>query len=184
MTQDELIDQILLDVPDVPRASVLDQIKRMARELCQDTDVYAHTGLIVVGARTGYPQVIPPTGEPLRILWLKDGTRTLKAEQDFFQSSPTSIEFSYRPKQDVLTGRMACKPELSEDVPEELLNRWSEVIGNGARWRLLMLPQAWQDKELAMHYRNLFITGSNDAQRLVHFGHARGGARVKPRRYI
>ena len=38
MTLDELVNQVILDVPEAPIMTIRDQIKRMARELCQEAD--------------------------------------------------------------------------------------------------------------------------------------------------
>lgn len=185
MTQDDLIDQIQLDIPDAPRASVAEQIKRMARELCDEADVWVHTGIVVVAAKTGYPQLLVPSdGEALRILELKDGDRPLSPGCDFNQPSQSRITLMGTPKNDDLTGRLACRPTLTVEVPDILLTEWGDTIGDGARWRLLMMPQPWKDPGLASYYRTEFFAGVSRAKQKATTGHARGGRRVRPRQFL
>ncbi|MDP4546486.1 hypothetical protein [Marinobacter sp. MDS2] len=185
MTQDELIDQVLLDIPGAPRATVRDQLKRMARELCQAADAWVHRGYVVVAARSHYPQLIVPEGaEPLRIRSLKAGDRVLRLGADYRQPEPGRVEMLRQPDRDSLTGELACRPTTTEPLPESLLNDWADPIGNGARWRLLMMPQPWKDPALAAHYHTQYRAGVHDAKQAATLGHARGGARVRPRPFI
>ena len=185
MTLDDLVDQIQLDIPDAPRATVADQIKRMARELCQEADAWVHTGIIVVGAKSGYPQLLVPSeAEALRIVILHDGTRPLKAGVHYEQRAQDRITLLTTTDKDELTGRLSCRPKLTESVPAELLQNWPDVIADGARWRLFLMPQPWRDTELATYHQRLFRAGTTDAKQKATLGHARGGARVKMRPFL
>jgi len=184
MNQDELIDQIQLDVPDAPRATVADQIKRLARHLCEEADAWVHTGIVVVAAKSGYPQLVPMEGEPLRITELNDGDRQLRPWLDFVQPMPDVIDLLHTTGKDTLTGKVAMRPKLTEDVPAALITDWSRTLSDGVRWRLFLMPQPWQNPELASYYQRQFQSGITEAKRYATLGHARGGARVKMRRFI
>jgi len=185
MTLNEIVSQVTVDVPEAPLMTVREQIKRMARELCQDSEAWAVEGLVVVAAKSGYPQLLAPEGgEVLRILELYDGDRLMRPGQDFEQRRPDSIEILRKPQSDTLTGRLACRPETGADLPDTLLKDWGDTLANGARWRLLLMPQPWQNPELGSYYQAQYRIGSTDAKRLAILGHARGGNRVKARRFI
>jgi len=99
MTIDDLVNQVAIDVPDAPLMTVREQIKRMARELCQEADAWVIEGIVVVAAKSGYAQVLTPeNGEVLRISALKDTDRYLKANFDFEQKRPTRSPCCATPK--------------------------------------------------------------------------------------
>lgn len=184
MTQDELIDQIQLDIPDAPRATVADQIKRMARELCSEANTWVYDGIVVVAAKSGYPQLVPVDGEPLRIIELKDNDQAMVAGRDFTQPTASTVELLRNTSKDTLTGKLAMRPTMADDVPDSLLTDWYDTISNGTLWRLYLMPQPWKNPELATYYQRQYRSGVADAKRLANFGHQRGGARVKMRRFI
>jgi hypothetical protein len=185
MTLDELVNQVILDVPEAPIMTIREQIKRMARELCQEADAWVVEGIVVVAAKSGYPQVLTPeNGEVLRISALKDTDRPLKANFDFEQKRPDQITMLRDTKSDTLTGRLACRPAVGADLPDALLNDHADAIADGARWRLLLMPQPWRNPEMATYYQTQYRSGTTDAKRLASFGHARGGVRVKARQFI
>lgn len=184
MTQDDLIDQIQLDVPDAPRATVADQIKRMARDLCDEADAWTQTGIIVVAAKSGYPQLITAEGEPLRIVELKDNGRAMTAGRDFVQPTPSTVELLRTTTKDSLTGRLALRPTLSDDVPDALITDWHNTLADGVLWRLFLMPQPWRNPELASYHQRRWMSGLSDAKRRATHGYARGGARVKMRPFL
>lgn len=184
MTQDDLIDLIQLDIPEAPRAAIAEQALRMARELCDEADAWTHQGYLVVAAKSGYPQMVETEGEPLRIVSLEDGGMTMVAGRDFVQSAPNRIQLLRKTQKDVLTGTLAMRPYLNTTMPESLLTDWGPVIANGARWRLLLLPQPWRNPEMATYYQTEYRAGVSDAKRRAIHGHAKGTTRVKARRFI
>lgn len=185
MTQDDLVDMIELDIPDAPRATILDQAKRMARELCQEANAWVLTGIAVVGAKSGYPQLLAPEdADVLRIIALTDGDKPLCPRKHFDQFSAGRVTLHVKPQNDSLSGTIACRPKVGADIPADLLLNYADTIADGARWRLLMMPQPWQQPDLASFHRDLYLSGVSDAKRKAAFGHAQGGARVRPRRFI
>lgn len=185
MTQDDLIDQIQLDIPDAPRATVADQIQRMARELCDAGDAWVYTGIVVVGAKSGYPQLlVPENAEPLRIAALSDNGHPMVSGRDFVQPTPATVELLRKTTKDSLTGKLALRPVPGAAVPEAVLTHWHAVIADGVLWRLFLMPQPWRNPELATYYQRQFRAGTTEAKQRATHGYARGGARVKMRPFI
>ena len=185
MTQDELIDLVQLDIPDAPRASIRDQMQRMARELCQDANAMVASGIVVVGAKSGYPQLLVPNdSEPLRILELMDGQCRLAPGRHYSQPAPGQVMINGNVSNDTLTGKVACRPKYGTDIPESLLTEHGDTIANGARWRLLLMPQPWMNPELASYYQQSYQAGVVDAQRRHLYGHAKGSASIRLRKFV
>ncbi|MBW5800678.1 hypothetical protein [Halomonas elongata] len=185
MTLDDLVHQVAQDVPEAPLMTVRDTITRMARELCTEADVWVQEGEpVVVAANTDNPEIVASSGEPLRLISLQIDGRERVQGHSFYQPTPTTIELYQRPKASMLYGRLACRPAMGDIPPDEVMERWGMAIANGARWRLLMLPQPWRDFERANYYHQQYLTDVATARQNSRLGHARGGARVKARRFI
>jgi len=165
--------------------TIRESLSRMAREMCTEADIWVEQGPVVVAANTDYPQVAGMDGEPLRIRWLLlGGRRVRQSNSTFVQHTPETITFSRKPEESLLEGALACRPSPGDMPPDEVVSRWGEVIADGARWRLLMMPQKWQNAELASYYNRQYRLGVASARQLSALGHAHGGSRVKPRRFI
>lgn len=185
MKLDDLVREVALEVPDAPKASIHDMLSWSARELCTEADAWvSEEQPVIYGANSDYPAIVAPAGESLRIVYLRIGDREVMQGAWFEQRSPTDIHFHKTPDSDVIAGRIACRPRPGEMPPDAVTGRWSSVIADGARWRLLLLPQSWQNPELASYYQQRFLTGIADAKQHARLGHARGGARVKMRPFI
>lgn len=185
MTLDDLVADVALEVPDAPRASIRDMIAWAARELCTEADAWVtDEEPIIYGADTDFPMIVAPRGEPLRIVSLTLGGREVVQGSEFEQRGPGEVHFHRRLDTPVVHGRLACRPKVGEMPPDEVTGRWSSAIADGARWRLLLLPQPWRNPELAAYYQQRFLAGITDARQHSRLGHARGGARVKARRFI
>lgn len=182
---DDLIDSVALEVPDAPRATIRDMLSWASREFCTEADAWVtEEGPVIYGADSDYPMIVAPAGEAIRIVSLTLNGRTVTQGEGFQQSSPTEVVFSQTPSQPVVNGRLACRPKPGDLPANEVLSRWGEPIADGARWRLLLLPQAWQNPELSSYYQRRFLAGITDARQQSRLGHARGGARVKMRRFV
>ena len=183
MKLDDLTRQVLQEVPEAPLMTIKDQIRRMAREFCTEADAWVETGYVVAGATGQYPQIVSGQGQPLRVIELFDGEERISGGS-FRQSTSTTIEFDRTPENDMLKGRVACRPGLDDDPPDEVLERWAEPIGDGAKWRLLMMPQPWQNGELSSFYQRSYNAGINEAKRLSRLGHNNGRNRVRARPFL
>ncbi|MGK0546341.1 hypothetical protein ACSEE7_12640 [Halomonas cupida] len=184
MRTDDLIDEILMDIP-APRATIREAISRSARRLCTEADVWVQRREpVVVAANTDYPQIAAADGEPLRIRYLTIDGRKTRAGEGWDQPEASLIVFQQKPKQSLIFGELACRPEHDDMPPDDVVDRWAEVIEHGARYRLLMMHQAWANPNLAAHHDQRFMSGVFSARQYVNHGHARGTARVKARRFI
>lgn len=183
MTLNELADDIALDVPDAPLATIRDMIRWAERQFCTDADAWVVTQEpVVVAADTPYAEVEAPAGaEPMRIVVLKSEGRDLKPGFDYVQVTPTRVDFRQTPKVSILYGELAVRPKVGQSMPDADFARWADDIGHGARHRLMMLPQPWKDLQLAEYHRKLFQAGKHDAKQASRLGHQLGGAQVKLR---
>lgn len=186
MTLDELIDDVALEVPDAPRATIGDMLRWAARRLCTEADVWVERDIpVVVAANTDYAQLASPgDGEALRVVSLTVGSRDLKSGRDYEQISPTEVRFTRTPDDDVIHGAVACRPLPGRMMPSELLSYWHEALAHGARYRLFLLPHAWRDADLAQLHQRHFNAHIAQARQRAALGYARGGRRVRMRRFV
>jgi len=187
MTLDDLIDDVALDVPDAPRASIRDTLRWAQRELAREGNAWVVSDEpVIVAADTAYAELEPPVdAEPVRILSVEVDGRAIHPGSDYRQVSPTRIELRRTPDASTLRGRLAVAPTSdAPDLPLELLSQHAETLKHGARYRLLMLPQAWRNPEIAMLHQRYWLAGISDAKRLASYGFQAGGARVRTRRFI
>ena len=156
------------------------------RELCSEGNVWlVSDGPVVVGANTPFAEVDVPSGaETLRITKLMQGGVELVPGLDYKQLGGNGVQFlRAQPKEVTLLGEIACKPAYGQDMPVELISRWAEAIMDGARSRLLILPQEWQNPTLSEHYRRKFIDAQSYARSLAVSGHQSGSVRMKAPRF-
>jgi hypothetical protein len=88
--------------------------------------------------------------------------------------------------EDTLKLHVALRPiKSSVRVPAELYERWSEVIGFGARARLHDTPgQPYTNTEAAREYRKWFMSGFGDAKIQANRGRSRAPLMVRPPRIV
>ncbi len=185
MSIDDLVQDVITFVPEAPLMTIREAVQWAARKLCTEADAWVtEEQPIIYGADSDYPMIVAPQGEPLRIVSLTLNGREAVQGEGFEQRSPTEIHFSQKPRESAVSGRLACRPKRGNMPPAEVSERWSEPIIDGATWRLLMMPQPWKNPELASYYERRFLAGISDAKQHSRLGHARGGARVKMRRYV
>ncbi|MCE3025730.1 hypothetical protein [Salinicola sp. DM10] len=181
----EMTQMVSVDVPTAPLMTVRDALAWAARAFCTDADAWVVEGQpVVVAANTDYPEVLSDEGEPLRILSLALEGGERRQGEGFSQVSATSIHFDRRPSESVLYGSLACRPTVGEMPPAVVCDRWGEAFCDGARYRLLVMPQPWRDPDMARHYRDNFERAKASARQLSSLGHGIGGACVKMRRFI
>jgi len=185
MRLDDMVDALVLEVPGCPRPLIRDMLRWAQRELCTEGNAWIfNDGPVVVGANTPYAEVEVPSGaEALRLIDLRlPSGQTLKPGYDYLQTGSNGVEFLRgRPDSITLLGSMACRPAHGQDMPAELLARWSGALMEGARYRLLLLPQPWQNPQLAELYRRQFLVAQSDARQLARQGYQSGTYRAHPR---
>ncbi|WP_163557583.1 hypothetical protein [Halomonas sp. NO4] len=186
-TLDELVDNVVMEVPDAPLMTIRDMLRWAGRRLCTEADVWVERdGPIVAGADTDYPEVIVPAGaEALRIRELKtDDDFTYELGVHFTQPTPSTVAFEIDPSDSLLYGELAVRPQPGKTPPESVMERYYEALCDGARSRLFLLPQPWQNADLATLYQRRFQAAITEAKQHAQLGHARGTRRVKARRFI
>lgn len=184
MTINDLVESLIIEVPECPLPTIRDMIRWAQRELCSEGNVWVVSdGPVVVGANTPFAEVEAPLGaEILRIISLADGDRALVPGADFKQLGGGGVHFMRSPPESaMLTGSVSCMPTYGKDLPASIMSRWSEAIMDGARSRLLILPQPWQNPVLSEHYRRKFLDALAYAGDLASTGHQYGSIRMKVR---
>lgn len=175
MTLDELVTDTALAVPDTPRASIQDMLRWAARELCDQGNAWVVKQSLAASGEPPSAELAAPEGaEPLRVINLAFPHR---------QTAPDRVEFQRYPGDEVIA-RVAVRPLPGQDLPETLLSRYAETLRHGALARLLLLPQPWRDPELALDHRRQWLAGITEAKSQATHGFQRGGARVRPRRFV
>lgn len=185
MRLDDMVDALVLEVPGCPRPLIRDMLRWAQRELCTEGNAWIfNDGPVVAGANTPYAEVeVPPGAEALRLIDLRlPSGQALKPGYDYRQTGSNGVEFlRSRPDSITLLGSMACRPAHGQDMPAELLARWSGALMDGARYRLLLLPQPWQNPQPAELYRRQFLGAQSDARQLAREGYQSGTYRAHPR---
>lgn len=185
MRLDDMVDALVLEVPGCPRPLIRDMLRWAQRELCTEGNAWIfNDGPVVVGANTPYAEVETPSGaETLRLIDLRlPSGQALKPGYDYRQTGSNGVEFLRgRPDSITLLGSMACRPAHGQDMPAELLARWSDALMDGARYRLLIMPQPWRNPELAEMYRRQFLAAQSRARQLAREGYQSGTYRAHPR---
>lgn len=186
MTINDLVDSLIIEVPGCPLPTIRDQLRWAQRELCAEGNVWiSRDGPVVVAANTGHAEVEAPAGaEALRIVSLFDGARRLTPGVDYRQLGPSTVALTRPAGQSALLGELACRPLPGADMPPDLLARWGEALSDGARYKLLILPQPWRDAAMAEFYRRKFADAQTDARALAHDGMQYGSVRMSVRRFV
>lgn len=186
MDIEDLVDKVMLDVPDCPLMTIRQAVLWAARDFCTRADAWVERDKHVVAMINPLEgQVISPTfGEPVRLVSLKIGDKDTTQDGLWQQPTPTTVKFTREIEDQILIGALAMRPHRDKAPPEEVIIRWGEAFEDGARYRLLIMPQPWRDPDMAQHYRTQFSQAVSEAKAASRLGHARGHNRVKPRRFI
>jgi len=186
MTINDLADGLAIELPGCPLATIRDMLRWAQRELCTEGNAWiSRDGPVVVGANTSFAEVEAPAGaEALRVMSLFSGARRLSPGKDYRQLGPSAVALARPADQSTLLGELACRPLPGSDMPAELLARWGEALTDGARYRLLLLPQPWRDPATAEFHRRRFAEAQADARMLAHDGMQSGSVRMSVRRFI
>ena len=168
MKLNDLVQSLIIEVPGCPMPTIRDMLRWAQRELCSEGNVWiVNDGPAVVAANTSYAEVEAPQGAEVFAshaaipgwsraqAWSLSLGRPVLALLSFW---------AHHRKASVLTGSVSCRPAYGEDMPDALVSRWSETIMDGARYRLLNLPQPWQNAERAEFHRRLFLDAQSNAR--------------------
>ena len=186
MSTEALVDNVVVDVPDCPLITIRLAVAWAARDFCARSDAWLERDKHVV-AMTHPKQgqvIVPSYGEAMRLTRLViDGRDTVQGPE-WHQPSPETVTFTREIESQLLIGDLAMRPHRDKMPPEEIIARWGEAFEHGARFRLLTMPQAWRDLEMAKYYQAQYSALISEAKASARLGHARGHQRVKARRFI
>lgn len=181
MTINDLVDLLQPEFPGCPRSTLRDYLRVAQRKFCAEGNAWiVDDGPAVVGANTRFAEVNAPDGaEVVRIFTLRDAEgRDLVEGFDYTQDAEGRVAFARTPAGNTVPGKVVCKPAVGRDMPDALLSRWEEALKDGARGKLLMLPQPWRDPNLAAHHLALFATAQADARQQARVGFQAGSVRM------
>ncbi|WP_110647606.1 hypothetical protein [Salinicola peritrichatus] len=180
MTIEELVDEIVVDVPEAPIMAIRDAARWAQREFCDGTNVWHIDSPVTVVDGVGSYEGIADA-EPVRVLSVSDGDRVLIPGTQYHQDDPQSLVFGIAVTNPVAV--LVLRPSRGHDMPAPLIGHWREALIAGACHRLLRMPQPWREMELSEYHRRRFMSLTADALKTTALGYGKGGARVKLRRY-
>jgi hypothetical protein len=186
MTSDDIVQRIRLDVPEAPGITITELLRWTMAEMCDFGNAWIHSGEpVVVAANTLYAELaVPPNTEAVRVVEVLLDSRKMEPGRDYLQTSPSRIEFTRAPKPSTLYGRIAVKPLPGSEMPAELVSAHNDALRHGTLHKLLMLPQPWQNTQLAVYHERLWNAGISRVKQLASCGYQIGGARIRMRRFI
>lgn len=186
MKLDQIVDDVLPQLPGALIASVRDAVLAAARELCTEANVWQEeTDLYVPAGYTDAEVDSPSTAaEVLRVVSIGG----LTAGCDYQQPLPYLVQMrSAHSEPRRLKAMVACRPKLKIGLRIPLpssLERWCSAISYNTLYRMMRTPAAeWSNPELAEHYRQLYIDQLSDARRVSALGHQQGSRRVQQPRF-
>lgn len=169
----------------------LDPITLVAGQGEYDLDVEVGAGIAVIIAAQVGRRPLTPQAEEYLVQTVGADWRTREGPVQFVThdgdfctvrvvSVPTSAEI------EPLTLHVALRPlKSSVRVPKELYERWSEIIGFGARARLHDTPgQPYANEQAAREYRKWFQSGIGEAKAQANRGRGRTALMVRPPRIV
>jgi hypothetical protein len=186
MDINDLVQALEPEFPACMAATLLDNLRWSQRELCEDGNAWVvNDGPVVFGADTPFATVEPPLdAEAVRLISLTRKGRKLRAGADYTQSGDNLVTFNIPIDTPEIEGQLSCKPEIGKDLPDELLSRWFEALLDGARARLMVLPQPWRDLQMAQYYQLKFAHHKAQARERAMTGHQAGSVRMRVPRFF
>lgn len=202
---------VLPDVPGCPTAVAKAAVRLAAKEFLTDTGAWNEIqDPVTVVANAQEYDLEAPSGA--RCIDLKDiytscGRLTPKTIDQLsivmpdWATAEGNIPAYYTRAFDFTTYRVFPKPtapngmvmrphavytllDTATAIPDEIVERYAEVIASGAKARLMTMPKvAWQDLQLAGYHKGVFEEGKSVARITAAHNKTSGAARAKPRRF-
>lgn len=186
-TTSELAISLSTEFPSCPLATIRDMIRWAQRTLCYEGNIWiVRDAPVVTAADTDYAEIeAPANAEAISIMRLFDANgNTYRPGIDYVQTSPVEVSFNSKPKANTVWGQVICRPKIGQDMPKDLITRWGESLLDGARYKLLMLPQPWANAQLGDYYNRKFLDQQSAARDLAQNGYQYGSVRAKGRSFI
>lgn len=180
MTYQELIEQLLPDVPGVLVASVRDAVGWAVREYCKEADAWVVELPVVAGSNT---LDVGADLEPLRVRGLLQAGNPLPARL-YEQPSPRLLVV-HSDLQD-LVAQVAVRPRSIsyQALTEEFVGEHQDALAAGALMRLYAQPEKpWTNPALANDQHRIFNACCAHARQRAVLGHTAGGRRYRVPRF-
>ena len=204
MTHEDFYPLILPDVPGCPLPTLDMAINRAAREFCTralvwreqawpvalragewryDIDPDLDAGVVVLNSVRLDGRLLDPFTDPRAIVpWGSrsgaPGRYAVSADAEQIYLDPTPSEAGQ------LILNVVLRPLLRATSLPDVLERYSEGLAEGVKFRLLRLPnQSWTDSNGSMVALQLFEKAMSEARIETETGHVVGSLRVTPRAF-
>lgn len=180
MTYQELIEQLLPDLPGVLIASVRDAIGWAVREFCREADVWLVELPVVAGSNT---LDTGPDLEPLRVRGVLQGGSPLAVR---LYEQPASRTLIVHSDLQGLVAQVAVRPRsiAYQELTEDFVSEHQDALASGALMRLYAQPEKpWSNPPLANDQHRIFLACCAHARQRALLGHASGGRRLRVPRF-
>lgn len=180
-----LAEDLLIDVPGCPMATIRDALEYAQRELCTNGLAWVvDDEFVVVGAGSPQPEVdTPRSAEVITVMKLVMGGRHLKGGVDYKVTASGKVNLRVSPTEQLLRGEMQCRPAPGQSMPPELVARWSQDLKHGALYRLLQMPMPWGNPQKSEYHRIKFFESQGRANALYWEGHQAGSIKMRVPRF-
>lgn len=184
-TAQDLIADVLPDVPGCPRDTVLQHIRRAVIQACRDTRAWEEE----VDRRTIDESVtVLDPGPPRysRIIAIASVLLTIPSRDDTVPLGHEFIDNELKlldraPSTGTVAVRAHLEPIEGRDEIPAALQRYTEMLADHARYRLMRMPnQTWTDMNSAATHRGLYDERRFEVQRLVAQGNTTTPLRTAP----
>ena len=169
----------------------LDEVTLVADQSEYDLDVCSGAGIAtIISAHLGKQPLQFGTEEKMiEVIGPDWRTRTGPVRYVIHDGDFDTIRVAHVPTiapEDTLLLHVALRPiKSSVRVPKELYERWSEIIGFGARARLHDTPgQPYSNPDAAREYRKWFESGYGNATIQANRGRSRASLMVRPPNFV
>ena len=195
---EELIGRVLLESADIPDLVAHNALVDTAREFCRDALAWRETYTLAVDPNALLVWLPLPTDASIRAVtacrW-NDTVLTPTSEEQvhrapsrpvtgtpevYVQASGQELKLLPRPASGTLIVRAVLQPTLSaQELPDRLVDDWSEALINGAKARLLMVrDKPWSNARLAAPLYQAFLADKARAKSMAAEGHQVGVPRT------
>ncbi len=177
---------VLADAPGCPEAVALREVKSAMIEFCKRSHIWLYSSdpIPAIANVPDYVLDIPPHADSALIKSVRflgkelhlrteeeldkasPGWRTKTGSPHFYVIlQPTEILMDRSPSEaiinDAITASFALMPKKdAKEVEDFFFNDWCEEIADGAKYRLLRMPdRAWTNPQMAAHFYKSFWVG-------------------------
>ena len=180
MTYQELIEQLLPEVPGVLIASVRDAVGWAVREFCKEADVWLVELPVIAGSNT---LDAGDDLEPLRVRGVLQGGEPLAAR---LYEQPAARTLVVSSDLQGLVAQVAVRPRsiAYRDLAEDFVSEHQDALASGALMRLYAQPEKpWSNPQLANDQHRIFMACCAHARQRAVLGYATGGRRMRAPRF-